>query len=87
LFDVPPAWRASGLRAAGKPDAQDARIGSVDLSVQQACHPASFCVNCGIAPYADGEGKAGPMAAVNVRCLPDVDLETPTITKVDGRRF
>ncbi len=46
-----------------------------------------FCANCGIAPYAEGESKTGPMTAVNVRCLPDVDLETLTITKVDGRSF
>ncbi len=46
-----------------------------------------FCAICGIAPFADGEGKDGPMAAVNVRCLPDVDLEALTITKFDGKRF
>jgi hypothetical protein len=46
-----------------------------------------FCANCGIAPYADGEGKTGPMTAINVRCLPDVDLDSLTITKVDGRSF
>ncbi|CAN7449694.1 GFA family protein [Rhizobium sp. LjRoot98] len=46
-----------------------------------------FCATCGIAPYAEGESKTGAMTAVNVRCLPDVDLETLTITKVDGRSF
>ncbi|OBZ93323.1 aldehyde-activating protein [Pararhizobium polonicum] len=46
-----------------------------------------FCAVCGIAPYGEGAGKDGPMAAVNVRCLPDVDLEALTITKVDGRQF
>lgn len=44
-----------------------------------------FCANCGIAPYSEAERKDGPMAAVNVRCLPDVDLETLTITKFDGK--
>jgi len=28
-----------------------------------------------------------PMAAVNVRCLPDVDLETLNVRKVDGASF
>lgn len=26
-------------------------------------------------------------SAVNVRCLPDVDLEALTVTKFDGKRF
>lgn len=46
-----------------------------------------FCQVCGIAPYSNGQGRTGPMIAVNVRCLPDVDLENLTINKVDGKQF
>ena len=46
-----------------------------------------FCATCGIAPFGEGEGQHGPMAAVNVRCLPDVDLDALSIVKVDGKRF
>jgi hypothetical protein len=45
-----------------------------------------FCATCGIAPFGEGEdprsGKA--MAAVNVRCLPAVDLEALEVRRYDG---
>lgn len=45
-----------------------------------------FCPTCGIAPFSDGvHPKTGDrIAAVNVRCLPDVDLSTLAIKQVDG---
>jgi hypothetical protein len=44
-----------------------------------------FCPVCGVAPFADGQMPDGTkMAAVNVRCLPDVDLTTLKITQFDG---
>ena len=47
-----------------------------------------FCANCGIAPYGEGsDPKGNRMAAVNLRCIPAIDLETLTINKVDGRSF
>ncbi|MCY7354404.1 MAG: GFA family protein [Lysobacter sp.] len=48
-----------------------------------------FCANCGIAPFGEGvDPRSGArMAAINVRCLPDVDLDALTIKKVDGARF
>ncbi|MBL8643898.1 MAG: GFA family protein [Rhodospirillaceae bacterium] len=47
-----------------------------------------FCGTCGCAPFAFGtDPKGNAMAAVNVRCLPAVDLGTLTITKVDGKSF
>ena len=47
-----------------------------------------FCASCGIAPYGEGsDPKGNRMAAVNLRCIPAVDLETLTIDKVDGRSF
>lgn len=44
-----------------------------------------FCANCGIAPFAEGDGPHGKMAAVNLRCLPEFDLESVKIVKHDGR--
>jgi hypothetical protein len=47
-----------------------------------------FCKKCGVRSYAHGirpDGK--PMIAINVRCLPDVDLEALTLTKFDGKNM
>lgn len=45
-----------------------------------------FCAACGIAPYSEGtDPKGNRMAAVNLRCVPAVDLDSLTISKVDGR--
>lgn len=45
-----------------------------------------FCKTCGILSFATGKGPDGKeMAAINVRCLDDVDLDALTITKIDGR--
>lgn len=45
-----------------------------------------FCPKCGIAPFSEGvhPGTGNKMAAVNVRCLADVDLAALKITSVDG---
>jgi len=45
-----------------------------------------FCPTCGIHPYADGtDAKGNPMAAVNVRCIENIDLDTVKVTHFDGR--
>jgi hypothetical protein len=47
-----------------------------------------FCTNCGISPYGEGEKpNAGPMIAVNVRCLPELELSALKVTAVDGASF
>jgi hypothetical protein len=33
----------------------------------------SFCKTCGIKPFARGKGPQGPMVAINVRTLDDID--------------
>lgn len=45
-----------------------------------------FCPTCGIAPFSEGvHPKTGAkMAAVNVRCLPEVDLAALQVKQVDG---
>ena len=44
-----------------------------------------FCPNCGCAPFGFGEKAGAPMAAVNVRCLEDVEIATLKRVPVDGR--
>ena len=45
-----------------------------------------FCPECGIHPYAEGtDPKGNPMAAINVRCLEDVDLDTVQVSHFNGR--
>lgn len=45
-----------------------------------------FCPVCGIHPYAEAtDAKGNPMAAINVRCLEGIDLESIPVTHFDGR--
>jgi hypothetical protein len=45
-----------------------------------------FCTECGIHSYASGnDAKGNPMAAINVRCLENIDLSTIPVTNFDGR--
>jgi hypothetical protein len=45
-----------------------------------------FCPTCGIHPFGEGMDPAGNrIAAINVRCLDGLDLETLSIHQFDGR--
>ena len=45
-----------------------------------------FCQTCGIHPYAEAvDAKGNPMAAINIRCLEDIDLATVPVKNFDGR--
>ncbi|MGZ5095134.1 MAG: GFA family protein [Burkholderiales bacterium] len=45
-----------------------------------------FCQTCGIHPYAEApDPKGKPMAAINIRCLDDVDLASVPVKNFDGR--
>ena len=45
-----------------------------------------FCPVCGIHPYAEAKGQDGkPMAAINIRCLEDIDLDSVPVGHFDGR--
>ena len=45
-----------------------------------------FCSICGTAPFSEGEKRNGEKAVmVNLRCIPDFDLESLEIVKYDGR--
>ncbi|ESQ81152.1 GFA family protein [Asticcacaulis sp. YBE204] len=59
-----------------------------DLSMYQFNHHVLnhyFCSTCGIAPFSEGKNRDGSeMTAVNLRCMPDIDLDALKITKWDG---
>jgi hypothetical protein len=45
-----------------------------------------FCPICGAAPFGLGsDGKGNEMAAVNVRCLDQVDVSALKVVPFDGR--
>ena len=44
-----------------------------------------FCATCGIHPLAEAKDRSGrPMAAINVRCLENIDLDALKINPFDG---
>jgi hypothetical protein len=45
-----------------------------------------FCPTCGVHPYGEGvDPKGNKMAAVNIRCLEDIDLKAIPVQEFDGR--
>ena len=45
-----------------------------------------FCPACGIHPYAEATSPDGkPMAAINLRCVEDIDLTSIPVQQFDGR--
>jgi hypothetical protein len=45
-----------------------------------------FCSTCGIHPYGEGtDPKGNRIAAINIRCLEDIDLTSVSVTHFDGR--
>lgn len=47
-----------------------------------------FCPTCGIHPFGEARSPSGEeTAAINVRCLEDVDLSTLKVQHYDGRKL
>ena len=46
-----------------------------------------FCSTCGTQPFAFGSSPDGPVRAVNLRCVPEIDTDALAIKKVDGASF
>jgi hypothetical protein len=45
-----------------------------------------FCSICGILPYGEGvDPKGNAMAAINIRCIEDIDLASIPVHAYDGR--
>ena len=44
-----------------------------------------FCSICGVQPFSQGTGRDGsPMAMINLRCVPEADLDSISIQEFDG---
>lgn len=73
-FTAPDAFRL-------KTPAKD--VGTYLFNKQVISH--HFCDNCGIATHGGGVGPDGKrMVAVNLRCVPDIDLDTLKVDAFDG---
>ncbi len=47
-----------------------------------------FCPTCGCQPFGMGAGPDGSaMAAVNLRCVPSIDLDALSVEQIDGASF
>jgi len=47
-----------------------------------------FCPTCGIHPFGEGaDSKGNAMAAINVRCLEDLDIDSVKVLHHDGRNM
>ena len=47
-----------------------------------------FCRTCGVQPFAEGVSPTGQETrAVNLRCVPSIDIDTLEITRVNGADF
>jgi hypothetical protein len=58
----------------------------LDLPAQRLRLKHRFCPVCGIHPYAEGrDPKGNAMAAINIRCLEDIDLASIPVTHFEGR--
>lgn len=61
--------------------------GTYRFNTEKIAH--HFCQTCGVSPFSEAiHPKTGvPTVAVNVRCLPDVDIAALDIKQVDGASF
>ena len=71
-------------RSAMTLQAPDADIASYTFNKHAIQH--RFCPTCGIHPYGDGtDPKGNRMAAINLRCIEDLDLSAIPVHEFDGR--
>ncbi|MES1200770.1 MAG: GFA family protein [Pseudomonadota bacterium] len=76
---------AFGPEEAIQVQARDGAIATYHFNKHAIDH--QFCTTCGTETHAFGEVRGKRMGMVNVRCMPDVDLDALTLTKVDGASF
>jgi len=81
--------RRGGLLWFGPRAALDLKTAAADVATYQFNQhhlEHHHCRTCGVAPFSEGvDPRSGQaMVAVNVRCLPGVDLDGLTITRFDG---
>ncbi len=46
-----------------------------------------FCDRCGSQPFALGRSPDGDMRAVNLRCVPSIEIDALEVQKIDGASF
>jgi hypothetical protein len=47
-----------------------------------------FCGTCGMHPYGEGvDSKGNSIAAINIRCIEDIDLDAIPVQHFDGRNL
>lgn len=67
-------------------DAPADKLGDYTFNKQTIHH--HFCTECGCTPFALGTGPDGrEMVAVNLRCVPECDIDALEINRVDGASF
>jgi hypothetical protein len=81
--------RAKGLLLAFSPKSAftltkgDGDLAEYRFNTHKIAH--QFCTNCGTESFAYGVGPDGSeMAAINLRCVPELDLSTLTVTHIEG---
>lgn len=68
-----------------KVEATDGALSSYKFHKKVIDH--TFCKTCGCATHGWGEMNGNKMAAVNLRCIPALDIDAIAIQKVDGASF
>lgn len=80
--------RRKGLLLAFFPASQFSATGEASLATytfNKHVIAHRFCTVCGVQPFAAGKGPDGSdTRAVNLRCVPDLDLDALAIRKIDG---
>jgi len=66
-------------------DGGDDKLATYTFNKHQIQH--RFCTTCGTQPFAEGEMNGAKMRGINLRCVPEVDLDSLEIQKVDGASF
>lgn len=47
-----------------------------------------FCAGCGCSPFGRGaDGNGNPMVSINLRCVPECDLDALHLNHIDGASF
>ncbi len=61
-------------------------LGTYTFNTHRLSH--RFCRTCGVQPFAEGAGPDGSETrAVNLRCVPSIDVDALSITRVNGAAF